>query len=126
MLGKDKGLDKLLQLGRFIGGFTDDLNNDVVVGCLGIDVRNADLAVLEVEFFDTLLDSLCLLDLNLGVKSLQTYTSADGNWSYLSLKTRNELGALPIEELYLLSALHVFFNDINLTWSFSGDLLKVV
>ena len=68
-MGKDKGLDKLLELGRFIGGFTDDLNNDVVVGCLGIDVRNADLAVLEVEFFDTLLDSLCLLDLNLGVKS---------------------------------------------------------
>jgi hypothetical protein len=126
LLGKDKGLDKLLQLGRFIGGFTDDLNNDVVVGCLGINVRNADLAVLEVEFFDTLLDSLCLLDSNLGVKSLQTYTSTDGNWSYLSLKTRNELGALPIEELYLLSALHVSINDMNLTWSFSGDLLKVV
>jgi hypothetical protein len=59
-LGKDKCLDKLLELGRFIGGFTDDLNNDVVVGCLGIDVRNADLAVLEIEFFDTLLDSLYL------------------------------------------------------------------
>ena len=102
------------------------MNHDVVVGCLGIDVRNADLAVLEVEFFDTLLDSLCLLDSNLGVKSLQTYTSTYGNWSYLSLKARNELGALPIEELCLLSALHVSINDINLTWSFSGDLLKVV
>jgi hypothetical protein len=126
LLGKDKGLDKLLELGRFIGGFTNDLNDDVVVGCLGIDIRDADFAVLEIEFFDTLLDSLNLLDSNRGVKNLQTYTSTDGNWSYLSLKTRNELGALPIKELHLLSALQVWFSGINLTWSFSGDLLKVV
>jgi hypothetical protein len=57
-LGKDKGLDKLLELGGFVGCLTDDLNDDVVVGCLRIDVRNADFAVLEIEFFNTLLNSL--------------------------------------------------------------------
>jgi hypothetical protein len=61
LLGKDEGLDKLLELGRFVGCFTDDLNDDVIVGCLGIDVGNADFAVLETEFLDALLYSLYLL-----------------------------------------------------------------
>jgi hypothetical protein len=37
-LGKDKGLDELLEFGGFVGCFTDDLNDDVVIGSLGIDV----------------------------------------------------------------------------------------
>jgi hypothetical protein len=54
---------------------------------LGIDVRNADLAVLEIELFDTLLNS----------------TSTDRNGGNLSFKTRDELGSLAIEELNAVS-----------------------
>jgi hypothetical protein len=58
LLGKNESLDKFLELGRFVGRFSDDLNDDVIVGCLGIDVGNADFAVLKIEFFDALLYSL--------------------------------------------------------------------
>jgi hypothetical protein len=34
--------------------------------------------------------------------SLQPYASTDRNWSYFSLKTRNELGALSIKEVKFL------------------------
>jgi hypothetical protein len=61
-LCKDKGLDEFLEFGGLVGCFTDDLYDDVIEGGLGIDVRNADFAVLEIQFFDTLLDSLQLLD----------------------------------------------------------------
>jgi hypothetical protein len=64
LLGEDECLDKLLELGGFVGCFTDDLNDDVVVGSLGIDVRDADFAVLEVEFLNSLLNSLLMLDRN--------------------------------------------------------------
>lgn len=62
LLGKDEGLDKLLELGGFVRCFTDNLNDDIVVGCLGIDIRNADFAILEIELLDALLNGLCLLD----------------------------------------------------------------
>jgi len=54
-------LDELLELSGLVGCFTDDLNDDVIVRSLGIDVGDADFAVLEIEFFDTLLNSLRLL-----------------------------------------------------------------
>jgi hypothetical protein len=63
LLGEDECLDKLLEFGGFVGCFTDDLNDDIVVGSLGIDVRDADFAVLEIEFFNSLLNSLLILDL---------------------------------------------------------------
>ena len=60
LLGKDKRLNELLEFGGFVGCFTDDLNDDVVVGSLGIDIRDPDFAVLEIEFFNPLLNSLFL------------------------------------------------------------------
>jgi len=65
LLGEDECLDKLLEFGGFVGCFTDDLNDDIVVGSLGIDVRDADFAVLEIEFFNSLLNSLLILDCEL-------------------------------------------------------------
>lgn len=62
MLSKDEGLDELLELGRLVGGFADNLDDDVIEGSLGIDVRDADLAVLEVELADAFLDGLWLLE----------------------------------------------------------------
>jgi hypothetical protein len=58
LFGQDEGLDEFLELGRFVGGFTDDLNDDAIVGALRIDIGDADLALLEIEFLDTFLDSL--------------------------------------------------------------------
>ena len=59
-------MDELLELSGLVGCFTDDLNDDVIVRSLGIDVGDADFAVLEIEFFDTLLNSLYLLAFELG------------------------------------------------------------
>ena len=38
LLGKNECLDEFLELGGFIGCFTDDLYDDVIEGGLGIDV----------------------------------------------------------------------------------------
>lgn len=61
-MGKDEGLAEFLELGRLVGGFTDDLDDDVVEGSLGVDVGDTDFAVLEVEFANTFLNSLLTLD----------------------------------------------------------------
>lgn len=58
LLGEDEGLDELLQLGRLVGGLANDLDDDGLVRALGVDVRDADLAVLELERLDTFLDGL--------------------------------------------------------------------
>lgn len=74
LLGKDEGLAELLELRRLVGRFADDLNDNVVEGRLGIDVGDTDFAVLEVEFEDTFLNCLQLLNNVLcqgGVNSLQ-------------------------------------------------------
>ena len=62
LFGKDEGLAEFLELGRLVGGFTDNLDNDVIEGSLGVDVGDTDFAVLKVEFADTFLDSLLTLD----------------------------------------------------------------
>jgi hypothetical protein len=62
LLGKDEGLAEFLKLSGLVGGFADDLDDDVVEGSLGVDVGDTDFAVLEVEFSDTLLNSLYKLD----------------------------------------------------------------
>lgn len=58
LLSKDEGLDELFEFGGFVGCFTDYLNNDIIEGALRVNVRDSDLAVLEIEFPDSLLDSL--------------------------------------------------------------------
>lgn len=58
LLSQNKGLDKLLGLSRLVGGLTDDLNDNILEGRLRVDVGDADLAVVEVELLDALLDSL--------------------------------------------------------------------
>lgn len=55
---EDKGLDELLGLSGLDGALTNDLDDDVVERGLGIDVCDADFAVLEVEALNSLLDSL--------------------------------------------------------------------
>jgi hypothetical protein len=62
LLGKDEGLAEFLKLGRLVGGFTDDLDDNVVEGSLGVDVGDTDFAVLEVKFANTFLNSLKKLD----------------------------------------------------------------
>lgn len=38
LLGEDEGLDELLQLGRLVGGLANDLDDDGLVGTLGVDI----------------------------------------------------------------------------------------
>jgi hypothetical protein len=58
LLGEDESLDELLQLGRLVGCLANDLDDDGLVRALGVDVRDADLAVLELKRLDALLDGL--------------------------------------------------------------------
>lgn len=62
LFGEDEGLDKLLQLCRLVGGFADDLDDNVIEGALRIDIGDSNFTVLKVELLDSLLDSLQLLD----------------------------------------------------------------
>jgi hypothetical protein len=58
LLRENESLHELLGLSSFDGGFADDLDDDVLEGGLGVDVGDADLAVLELELLDALLDVL--------------------------------------------------------------------
>ncbi len=58
LLGKNEGLAEFLKLCRFVGGFADDLNNDVVERSLRVNVRDPDFTVLEVKFTNAFLNSL--------------------------------------------------------------------
>lgn len=51
-------MDELLRLAGLVADLTDDLNDDVVVGGLGVDVGDSDLAVVEVKLLDALRDGL--------------------------------------------------------------------
>lgn len=58
-MGENESLNELLGLAGLVGNFANDLDDDAaLVSSLGVDVGNADLAVLEVELLDALLDSL--------------------------------------------------------------------
>jgi len=58
LFSQDESLTKLLELSRFVGCFTDNLDDDAILGSLRIDIRNADFAVLEIKVTDALLNSL--------------------------------------------------------------------
>jgi len=58
LLSQNKGLDELARGLRLVGDLTDDGNQDVIKGRLGVNVENADLAVLEVELLDLIVDGL--------------------------------------------------------------------
>lgn len=58
LLGENEGLDKLLRLGSLVRSLANNLDDDVVERSLGVNIGNSDLAVLEVEGFDTFLDVL--------------------------------------------------------------------
>jgi hypothetical protein len=63
LLGEDEGLDEALVGLALVGDFTNDLDDDVGVGALGVDVGDADLGVLEVELLDALVDGLYMRQL---------------------------------------------------------------
>ena len=58
LLGENEGLNKLLGNGALGRGLTDDLDDDVFVGGLGVNVGDANFAVLELEGLDAILDTL--------------------------------------------------------------------
>jgi hypothetical protein len=56
--GENEGLSELPVRLRLVGDFSDDLDNNVDVGGLGVDVGDADLAVLEFELLYPVVDGL--------------------------------------------------------------------
>jgi hypothetical protein len=56
--GENEGLSELSVGLRLVGDLANDLNDDVDVGCLGVDVGDADLAVLEFELLYPVVDCL--------------------------------------------------------------------
>jgi len=61
LLGENECLNKFLWLSILVGCLSDNLDNDVLVGSLGVDIRNANLAVLEIQSLDALLNGLNML-----------------------------------------------------------------
>lgn len=57
-MSKNEGLAEFFELGGLVGGFADDLDNDVVEGRLRVNIGDADFAILKVELADTFLDGL--------------------------------------------------------------------
>jgi ethanolamine ammonia-lyase large subunit len=56
--GENESLSELPVRLRLVGDFTDDLDNNVDVGSLGVDVGDANLAVLEFELLYPVVDGL--------------------------------------------------------------------
>jgi hypothetical protein len=56
--GENEGLSELSVGLRLVGDLADDLDDDVDVGCLRVDVGDADLAVLEFELLYPVVDRL--------------------------------------------------------------------
>jgi hypothetical protein len=56
--GENESLSELPVGLRLVGDFADDLDDDVDVGGLGVDVGDADLAVLELELLYPVVDGL--------------------------------------------------------------------
>jgi hypothetical protein len=56
--GENESLSELPVGLRLVGDLADDLDDDVDVGGLGIDVGDADLAVLELELLYPVVDGL--------------------------------------------------------------------
>jgi hypothetical protein len=110
LLSEHKSLDKLLRLARLVADLTNDLDDDVVVRSLGVDIGNADFAVVEVKLLDALRDGLVKNGMlaygfprpavRMSVTArLGTNLSADCDWGKLSLEALDELGSLVVEEL---------------------------
>lgn len=58
LLGENEGLNEALVRLTLVGDLTNDLDDDVGVGALGVDVGDADFGVLELELLDALVDGL--------------------------------------------------------------------
>lgn len=58
LTSKDKGLGEFFVGSRLVRDLANDLDDNVVVRGLGIDVGDADLAVLEVKLLDAVVDCL--------------------------------------------------------------------
>lgn len=101
LLRKDKGLAKLLGLAGFVRGLANDLDDDVVKGGLGVDVGDADFAVLEIEILDALPNVLYNVSINRreSEKVGMSYRSANGHVGDFGLETIDELGAIAVEKL---------------------------
>lgn len=61
---EDESLDEFAVGQGVVGHLSNDRDNDVVVGGLGVYIGDANLAVLEVEGLDAILDSLASVSVN--------------------------------------------------------------
>lgn len=58
LAGEDESLDEFLGLFVLVGNLADDLDDNVIVRGLGVDIGDADLALLEIKLLNALGDGL--------------------------------------------------------------------
>jgi len=58
LLGQNEGLDEFAGRLRLVGDLTNDRDQDVIEGGLGVDVQDSYLALLEVKLLDLIADGL--------------------------------------------------------------------
>jgi hypothetical protein len=108
LLSQDESLDELARWLRLVGDLTDDGDQDVVKGSLGVNVQDADLALLEVELLNLVVDSLertkqlVLYTKWRRVRRNETHLSTNGNGDRLSLGTEDQLGSARVEQVQLV------------------------
>lgn len=109
LLGQDEGLDELARRLRLVGDLTDDGDQDVVEGSLGVNVQDANLALLEVKLLDLVVDSLrfdssqlVLYSYGIIIWRNRTHLGTNGDRNGLSLSTEDQLGTSRVEEMELV------------------------
>ena len=128
LLGQNESLRKFalrLLLGRH---FANDLDDNVLPRALGIDIRDADFAVLNIQLFDALIDCLRVaISSKLLIRYISAYLLTNTHVESLGFRAGDELGTFVVEELGDLSIRDgVLQHNNKLTYSFSGLLLMVV
>lgn len=108
LLSENEGLDKLAGGLGLVGNFANDRDQNVIEGSLRVDIQNADLAVLEVELLDLVVDGLkSQAMMRIGHRTNQstvgkTNLVANGDRDRLSLGTEDKLRPLGVEEVQLV------------------------
>ena len=102
LTGKNESLGELLVGLRLVRDLTNDLDDDVGVGGLGVDVGYTNFAISEVEVLDVLVDSLVIVSVHVtGYTWQDTYFLANAYCDLVGLIAENELRSLVVEKLDL-------------------------
>lgn len=84
---------------RLVRNFTDNLDDNIGVGSLGVNIGDTDFAVLELEVLDALVDCLSESVMPPGSLYQCPYLLTHADRDLVSLVAKDKLRSLVVEEL---------------------------